>query len=471
MARTPRIYATMIAVLLVGTLTSAAAGKTFPIARTDYTIIAPDNWLLLPGGKNMLLNVQAPGGSAVVQALGRPDGAKTLGDMIKAYEARLNKEGSRLQLQHNSALKVAGVKAPFRRYTVTIDGVELELQAVFFVKGQDVFVLTALADAGKRAEMRKILLSLTGKATAPAAKTIKLPDTQYTLKLPAGWLLKRTSEAGRFTAQSPDGKTVVTISRRKTSEKITGRSLIDAAAKAYIDGLRRDVQWKPVEDQNERVAGIPGRYVRHVGMVGGEKKSLLAMFIQAPQTMFTLTAAVPEGNAELMSDTMEILRSIRPAGEAKQGENARPILYRDRSTGLQFQLPGGFSSQETAGAIRYTGPEAEKLQDLSITVQPIRTTARGYGSSAEAATTVQRVLKQRKAAVAAGKVSSPAGVEMQTVAARINMNRRQWVIRYFLTERNDVVLMVRFTASADDDKTMKPIVRNFMKTLRTRPQD
>ena len=152
-----RLFGAAVVLLL---LAAAAGAGDMAIGKTGYSLTVPDGFSAQDPGA-LHLQASSASGEQMVQVLPEIPGE---GGLVAVYEARMAASLKQWKVEETADVKVAGADAVRRRYSFSNDGVELEINALFYAAGQTRLILHTIAQPKERQAMVAILMSLKAPA-------------------------------------------------------------------------------------------------------------------------------------------------------------------------------------------------------------------------------------------------------------------------------------------------------------------
>jgi hypothetical protein len=352
-----------------------ASGKTVPVGTTGYRLDTPDNYLVsTPQGTTILLEVKSPADDIAIQVMPGAKGS-TADAMATDYEGRIRAAFTSFVQSHESRLTVAGEQTLYRRYNAAANQQKVTVQTLYFVRGDDRFVLHAVTLPGKEDAALAILQSFHVPAPPSATpKTATLPLTQATLTLPATWTIQANPQTGAMQFALPNQTGLMEVLETKLDPSdMTPAQLVELMLGEVVKEIAADPPGlAKTDEKNLSRAGITATYRSFTGNMNGQGIDLVLAVYHADDALVTLyglfnsvSRADYQAEVEQVAATFTLPNSIPATPTA----NANMQRIAPTGWGITFEAPADWRRKSTSASESFTGAAGSPAEKASLTVQ------------------------------------------------------------------------------------------------------
>lgn len=197
--------------------TTPAATSAVAIGNSGYQLSVPSEFSAR-NNPDVVLHLANQADNALIQAVIVPDDA-TLDQLVQRYEAKMTAGMQAFSRKAIMEPVVDGVPARLITYGASAEGEAVDIQAIFFVKGNTRLMVHALSQKRPLPPLRNVLLSLSrggqsapvGPAPTPTPQATTgwrlhiETDANFQLQVPADWTSMNSATRDTVTFRGPEG--------------------------------------------------------------------------------------------------------------------------------------------------------------------------------------------------------------------------------------------------------------------------
>ncbi len=306
---------------------NAPVGRSIQVPGHPYVLTLPEGFgePNTPTDANLLLVARNPKTAATLRVWAGADNPRaTVLTVHKAYETDLARRLPSAKKQKTNWVTIESTNALIRRYTATIDGNEVDVQSLVFVRGESSLIVEAAAPSKQRSAMERVLLSLQkGYVTAP--ERLPIGSTGYRLAPPKGWKVTR-GKTGNLRLAAPGGKALLDVYVLRVKDDRKPADLAATLAEAFGKEMTKaDGKWKLAARESIDRDELQGRMQYFLGTPDGVESDLVVLHAAGEDYVFTLTAALPAVVRDRFArQLVRCMMSLRKTGDPTTQPTTQP---------------------------------------------------------------------------------------------------------------------------------------------------